>query len=43
VHEVLGPAALGPRRFRVGASGLLDAIEAVLGAAAAAAPPDAGY
>jgi deoxyribose-phosphate aldolase len=43
VHEVLGPAALGPRRFRVGASGLLDDIEAVLGAAASAAPPDAGY
>jgi len=31
VAEVLGPGALTPQRFRIGASGLLDDIEAVLG------------
>ncbi len=34
VAEILGPAAVVPARFRIGASGLLDAIEAVLGGAA---------
>jgi hypothetical protein len=42
VEAVLGPAALTPARFRIGASGLLDAIEALLDGHAAA--PDAnGY
>jgi len=31
VAEILGADALGPARFRIGASGLLDDIEAVLG------------
>lgn len=31
VERALGPRALAPRRFRIGASGLLDDIEAVLG------------
>ena len=31
VREILGDTALSPRRFRIGASGLLDDIEAVLG------------
>jgi deoxyribose-phosphate aldolase len=31
--DALGPAALAPQRFRIGASGLLDDIEAVLGGA----------
>lgn len=31
VHEILGPAALAPARFRIGASSLLDDIETVLG------------
>ena len=30
VRDILGPAALGPRRFRIGASALLDDIEAIL-------------
>jgi deoxyribose-phosphate aldolase len=34
----LGAAAVNPQRFRIGASGLLNDIEAVLGGAAAAAP-----
>jgi len=34
VTEHLGAAALTPARFRIGASGLLDDIEAVLGDAA---------
>jgi deoxyribose-phosphate aldolase len=46
VREVLGDMALSPRRFRIGASGLLDDIEAVLGGrvdgqASAAARPSA--
>lgn len=43
VQAVLGVDALGPRRLRFGASGLLDAIEAVLGGDAAAVAPTAGY
>jgi deoxyribose-phosphate aldolase len=31
VREILGDTALSPQRFRIGASGLLDDIEAVLG------------
>jgi deoxyribose-phosphate aldolase len=42
VEAVLGPAALTPARFRIGASGLLDAIEAVLDGRAAA-PGAQGY
>jgi hypothetical protein len=30
VAQALGPAAVTPARFRIGASGLLDDIEAVL-------------
>ena len=46
VREILGDTALSPQRFRIGASGLLDDIEAVLGgradgSAAAAARPSA--
>lgn len=41
VGEILGPAALTPQRFRLGASGLLNDIEAVLGGAAPAAPSTA--
>lgn len=47
VEKVLGPGAAGPQRFRIGASSLLNDIEAVLGGAAksaatnTAAPP--GY
>lgn len=36
VHDILGAAALHPARFRIGASGLLDDIEAVL---AGSTPP----
>ena len=36
VREILGDTALSPRRFRIGASGLLDDIEAVLGGQAGA-------
>ena len=45
VRELLGDAALTPARFRIGASGLLDDIEAVLGgsSAAAQAPAAADY
>jgi deoxyribose-phosphate aldolase len=42
VREILGEAALTPQRFRLGASGLLDDIEAVLGVGAPAGP-GAGY
>ena len=42
VREVLGADALTPRRFRLGASGLLNDIEAVLGGGSAAAP-SSGY
>lgn len=38
VREILGPQAVGPKRFRLGASGLLNDIEAVLGGTAPAAP-----
>jgi len=40
--EVLGPQALVPRRFRIGASSLLNDIEAVLGGGGAAAPAAPG-
>jgi deoxyribose-phosphate aldolase len=44
VAEVLGPGAANPQRFRIGASGLLDDIEAVLsGAATPAATGPAPY
>lgn len=44
VREILGAAAVGPRRLRIGASGLLDDIEAVLGGGPAVAQPNApGY
>lgn len=42
VRDILGEAALTPRRFRLGASGLLDQIEAVLGGGPAV-KADAGY
>jgi deoxyribose-phosphate aldolase len=44
VREILGPGALTPARFRLGASGLLDAIDAVLtpGGAGPTRPGD-GY
>ena len=35
VHEILGPAALAPQRFRIGASALLDDVERVLSQASA--------
>ena len=41
VREVLGAAAVTPARFRIGASGLLNDIEAVLGGAPAGAAPSA--
>jgi len=44
VREILGAAAVGPQRCRIGASGLLDDIEAVLGGARGAPRPGApGY
>ncbi|MDH5339186.1 MAG: deoxyribose-phosphate aldolase [Rubrivivax sp.] len=42
VDDVLGAGALTPARFRIGASGLLDAIEAQLGGRAAS-PGKPGY
>jgi deoxyribose-phosphate aldolase len=42
VRDTLGEAALTPRRFRLGASGLLDDIEAVLGGGVPA-QPGTGY
>ena len=42
VQEVLGAAAANPTRFRIGASGLLDDIEAVL-AGRTGGTPAAGY
>lgn len=41
-RELLGAEALTPQRFRLGASGLLNDIEAVLGGGVAA-PPSASY
>jgi deoxyribose-phosphate aldolase len=38
VREILGDNAVSPARFRIGASGLLNDIEAVLGGGSAAAP-----
>lgn len=43
VDELLGPAALTPARFRLGASGLLGDIERALGGHAAAPGSDARY
>jgi deoxyribose-phosphate aldolase len=43
VEHHLGAAALVPQRFRIGASGLLDDIEAVLGGAEPGAGPGKGY
>lgn len=43
VRETLGDAACVPQRFRIGASGLLDDIEAVLAGAAPAASSSTGY
>lgn len=43
VVEWLGEAACTPARFRIGASGLLDDIEAVLGGTGAAPAGGAGY
>lgn len=43
VREILGPDALSPQRFRIGASSLLDDIEALLGGAAATPAPHGGY
>ncbi len=44
VRELLGADALNPRRFRIGASGLLDDIDAVLAgrSASVTAPSSAG-
>ena len=42
VREVLGADALQPQRFRIGASSLLDDIEAVLGGGPAAPAPHGG-
>ena len=42
VEDILGAPALQPRRFRIGASSLLNDIEAVLGGQAAASRPAAG-
>jgi deoxyribose-phosphate aldolase len=43
VAEALGAQACAPARFRIGASGLLDDIEAVLRGDAPTAPAGAGY
>lgn len=43
VAEVLGRDAVGPARFRIGASGLLNDIEAVLAGGAAAPAPASNY
>jgi deoxyribose-phosphate aldolase len=43
VREALGEAACTPQRFRIGASGLLDDIEAVLAGDASGVAPSAGY
>jgi deoxyribose-phosphate aldolase len=42
-EQLLGPAALQPQRLRIGASSLLDDIEAVIGGGSAAAPAAEGY
>lgn len=42
VEQILGAAALGPQRFRIGASSLLNDIEAVLGGEAAPPPSAPG-
>jgi deoxyribose-phosphate aldolase len=43
VAEVLGRDAVGPARFRIGASGLLNHIEAVLAGGAPGASPPSSY
>ena len=43
VTEMLGPQALQPRRFRIGASGLLNNIEALLSGQASGRPAAGGY
>jgi deoxyribose-phosphate aldolase len=43
VREILGDTALSPQRFRIGASGLLDDIEAVLTGRVAADGRPAAY
>lgn len=43
VREALGEGACTPARLRIGASGLLDDIEAVLGGGASASTPATGY
>jgi deoxyribose-phosphate aldolase len=43
VRESLGEGACTPQRFRIGASGLLDDIEAVLAGTAPSASPATGY
>ena len=42
VEKILGASALSPKRFRIGASSLLNDIEAVLGGTAAPPPAAAG-
>lgn len=42
-HDILGPAALTPQRLRLGASGLLNDIEAVLGGSARPAASAVAY
>lgn len=42
-EQLLGPQALNPQRFRIGASGILSDIEAILSGVAAAGPSDSGY
>lgn len=43
VEAILGPDALAPARLRIGASSLLDDIEAVLGGTASPGSPAAGH
>ncbi|MCY7305251.1 MAG: deoxyribose-phosphate aldolase [Rhodoferax sp.] len=43
VREILGPQALTPARLRIGASSLLDDVEAILGGGAAGPPPRTSY
>lgn len=43
VERILGPQAVTPQRFRIGASSLLADIEAVLGGQAGASAPSSSY
>lgn len=43
VERILGPQAVTPQRFRIGASSLLSDIEAVLGGQAGASAPGSSY